>query len=147
VVIAYNYTVVVEKEKIIKQKINSMDTGSLGVMAGIVISLGLFTMIFGVIYLYKRERMAMIERGMDPRRYKPQSAPFQNLKWGLLLIGAGIGLFLAYTLDHTLFSKMSEMDNDGNVAIYFSLIAIFGGLGLFASYHIEKKEVEKEKTE
>lgn len=85
----------------------------------------------------------MIERGMDPRRYKPQSVPFQNLKWGLLLIGAGVGLFLAYTLDHTLFSKVNDMDDNGNVAIYFALIAIFGGLGLFASYHIEKKEVEK----
>lgn len=117
----------------------NMDTGNLGVMAGIVISLGFFAMIFGIIYLYKRERMAMIERGMDPRRYKPQSAPFQNLKWGLLLIGAGLGLFLAYLLDRTVF-KTADYD-DGNVAIYFALIAIFGGLGLFASYRIEKKEL------
>ena len=116
---------------------DNMDTGNLGIMAGIIISLGFFGMIFGIIYLYKRERMAMIERGMDPRRYKPQSAPYQNLKWGLLLIGAGFGLFLAYVLDYTVFK---DMDND-NVAIYFSLIAIFGGLGLFTSYRIEKKEI------
>jgi hypothetical protein len=116
---------------------DNMDTGNLGVMAGIIISLGFFAMIFGVIYLYKRERMAMIERGMDPRRYKPQSAPYQNLKWGLLLIGAGIGLFLAYTLDRTVFSHTQ----DDNEAIYFALIAIFGGLGLFASYRVEKKEI------
>ena len=64
---------------------DNMDTGNLGIMAGIIISLGFFGMIFGIIYLYKRERMAMIERGMDPRRYKPQSAPYQTLKWGLLL--------------------------------------------------------------
>jgi uncharacterized membrane protein len=116
---------------------DNMDTGNLGIMAGIIISLGFFAMIFGVFYLYKRERMAMIERGMDPRRYKPQSAPYQNLKWGLLLIGAGVGLFLAYTLDRTVFSRT---END-NVAIYFALIAIFGGLGLLASYRIEKKEI------
>ncbi|MBV8389096.1 MAG: hypothetical protein JO080_04780 [Mucilaginibacter sp.] len=113
-----------------------MDTGNLGIMAGIIISLGFFAMIFGVFYLYKRERMAMIERGMDPRRYKPQSAPYQTLKWGLLMIGAGLGLFLAYTLDRTVFKSME----DDNVAIYFALIAIFGGLGLFASYRMEKKE-------
>lgn len=83
----------------------------------------------------------MIERNMDPRRYKSQSAPFQNLKWGLLLIGAGLGLFLAFLLDAYAFR--SEY-NDGNPAIYFSLIAIFGGLGLFTSYRIEKKETEKE---
>jgi uncharacterized membrane protein len=116
---------------------DNMDTGNLGIMAGIIISLGFFAMIFGVFYLYKRERMAMIERGMDPRRYKPQSAPYQNLKWGLLLIGAGVGLFLAYTLDRTVFSRTE----DDNVAIYFALIAIFGGLGLLASYRIEKKEI------
>ncbi|MDB5154083.1 MAG: hypothetical protein JWR54_2834 [Mucilaginibacter sp.] len=116
---------------------DNMDTGNLGIMAGIIISLGFFGMIFGIIYLYKRERMAMIERGMDPRRYKPQSAPYQNLKWGLLLIGAGVGLFLAYTLDRTLFSRTQ----DDNAAVYFALIAIFGGLGLFASYRVEKKEL------
>src|SRR5437588_6087760 len=105
---------------------DNMDTGNLGIMAGIIISVGFFAMVFGIVYLYKRERMAMIERGMDPRRYKHQSAPFQNLKWGLLLIGAGVGLFLAYMLDHTAFKNFgSGFDNDANVAIYFALIAIF----------------------
>ena len=117
----------------------NMDTGNLGVMAGIIIVTGLWAMIFGIIYLYKRERMAMIERGMDPRRYKPQTAPYHNLKWGLLLIGAGLGLFLAYILDHTMFNHL----DDGSPAIYFALIAIFGSLGLFASYRIEKKETDK----
>lgn len=116
----------------------------LGVMVAIIVPLALFAMIFGIVYLAKRERMAMIERGMDPRRYKPQSAPFQNLKWGLLMIGAGLGLFLAYVLDNTAFSHLShQFDDDGNPAIYFSLIVIFGGAGLFISYLIEKKEADK----
>jgi len=119
-------------------------TAQLGVMAGIIIPLALFAMIFGVVYLSKRERMAMIERGMDPRRYKPQSAPFQTLKWGLLLIGAGVGLFLAFLLDNTAFSKMrGEFNDNPNVAIYFALIAIFGGAGLFVSFLMEKKETDK----
>ena len=121
---------------------DNMDTGNLGIMAGIIISLGFFGMIFGIIYLYKRERMAMIERGMDPRRYKPQSAPYQTLKWGLLFIGAGLGLLLANILCRTIF-KTSDFDDADNVAIYFSLIAIFGGLGLFASYRTEKKEISE----
>ena len=119
-------------------------TAELGVLMCIIVPIALFIMIFGITYLNKRERMAMIERGMDPRRYKPQTAPFHTLKWGLLLIGAGFGLFLAYTLDHTVFSKLSEMDDDGNVAIYFALIAIFGGIGLFLSYRMEKKEGDKD---
>ena len=120
-------------------------TAGLGILMCIIVSVALFIMIFGIVYLSKRERMAMIERGMDPRRYKPQSAPFQYLKWGLLLIGAGVGLFLAFLLDHTAFKNIgNEFDNDGNVAIYFALIAIFGGLGLFSSYLIEKKHHDKE---
>jgi hypothetical protein len=121
-----------------------MDTGNLGVLAGIIISLGFFALIFAVFYLYKREKMAMIERGMDPRLYKPRSAPYQNLKWGLLLIGAGLGLFLATILDHTMMSLINPNDN-GNPAIYFALIGLFGGLGLVVSYIIEKKNtIDKE---
>jgi len=120
------------------------DVAKLAITAGILISTAFFAMIFGIVYLNKREKMAMIERGMDPRRYKPQSAPFQNLKWGLLLIGAGTGLFFAYLLGHTVFSRVGDMEDGGNVAIYFALIAIFGGLGLFLSYRIEKKEADKE---
>lgn len=119
-------------------------TGELGVLAGILIPTALFAMIFGIVYLAKRERMAMIERGMDPRRSKPQSAPYQTLKWGLLLIGAGAGLFFAYLLDHTVFNHMrGEFNDDGNVAIYFALIAVFGGCGLFMSFLMEKRESDK----
>jgi multisubunit Na+/H+ antiporter MnhB subunit len=115
-----------------------MDTGNLALLMVIIVSLGLFVMIFGIAYLSKREKLAMIERGMDPRSYKPQSAPYQNLKWGLLLVGVGVGLFLAFVLGHTVFHSVSD---DDIAALYFSLIAIFGGGGLFLSYRIEKKEV------
>ena len=122
-----------------------MENENLALMIPIVISTALFAMIFGIVYLTKRERMAMIERGMDPRRYKPQSAPFHTLKWALLLIGAGFGLFLAYLLDHTAFKNVGGGFDDGdNVAIYMGLIAIFGGLGLFLSYLIEKKHIDSE---
>jgi len=114
-----------------------METAQLGVLAGILVPLGFFTMIFGIVYLNKREKLSMIERGMDPRSYKPQSAPYQNLKWGLLLIGSGIGLFLAFILDHTIFRYM----DDEAFFLYVALIAIFGGAGLILSYRIEKKEV------
>ncbi|RKR81351.1 hypothetical protein BDD43_1496 [Mucilaginibacter gracilis] len=112
-----------------------MDTANLGILAGIIISLSTFALIFSVFYLYKREKMAMIERGMDPRIYKQQSAPYQTLKWGLLLMGSGLGLFIAFVLDHKVFT------DDGHVApIYFSMIGLFGGLGLLASFLVEKKQ-------
>jgi len=127
-------------------------TPEFGIMMVIIVNVALFAMIFGIVYLTKRERLAMIERGMDPRRYKPQTAPFQNLKWGLLLIGCGVGLFLAYLLDNTLFNNFgthNKFDDDfsSNWIIYFALVTIFGGLGLFASYRIEKRENDKEKVD
>lgn len=118
-----------------------MDEGTLGVLIPILVPIAMFAMIFGIVYLYKRERMAMIERGMDPRRYKPQSAPYQTLKWGLLLIGAGLGLCLAYILQTSVFH------DDENPAMYFGLIAIFGGLGLFISFLMEKKSGEIKSNE
>ena len=127
-----------------------MDQGNTASLIPMVVGLGFFAMVFGIVYLYKRERMAMIERGMDPRRYKSQLAPYQNLKWGLLLIGSGLGLFFAFLLDNFAFRVQYAGTNPANYypsdnpAIYFSLIAIFGGLGLFASYRIEKKETEKD---
>ncbi len=96
--------------------------------------------IFGLRYMANKERMAMIEKGMDIGAVKAQPQPYRNLKWGLLLIGAGLGLFLAFVLDQTIFKVTDGVNTDKNVPIYFALIALFGGLGLFVSYLIEKKE-------
>jgi hypothetical protein len=111
-----------------------------GALAGVLIPLGLSLMIFGIVYLQKRENLAMIEKGMNPKENKDRTAPYKNLKWGLLLIGAGAGLFLAYLMDNFILrGQPGAHSHDGNEAIYFSLIAIGGGLGLFGSYKMEKK--------
>jgi hypothetical protein len=112
----------------------------------ILMSLGICAMVFGIRYMQNRENMAMIEKGLDPKikPLKPRPAPFRNLKWGLLLVGAGIGLFIAYLLDNTALYRVGHDSfgaNGANVAIYFALIAIGGGLGLISSYRIEKKEL------
>ena len=120
------------------------------VLIPIVMFAGGFAMIFGIVYLRTRQNMAMIEKGMNPREFANRPAPYKNLKWALLLIGAGAGLFLAYTLDtyvlkHTYVTETfgsntyHRRTDDDNPAIYFALIAIGGGLGLFGSYRMEKK--------
>jgi hypothetical protein len=108
-------------------------------------SLALCALLFGIRYFNNRENMAMIEKGLDPK-LKPERrpAPFRNLKWGLLLVGSGIGLFLAYLLDNTILYSVrlripNDFDHDANVPIYFALIAIGGGIGLIMSYRIERK--------
>ena len=108
----------------------------------IVMFAGFFAMVFGIVYLRTRQNLAMIEKGMNPKEFADRPAPYKNLKWAMLLIGAGVGLFLAYLLDNYVLINNQPLDyhnDERNVPIYFSLIAIGGGLGLFASYKIEKK--------
>lgn len=99
---------------------------------------GGFAMIFGIYYLKTRQNLAMIEKGMNPKEFANRPAPYKNLKWALLLIGSGIGLFVAYMLDNYVLGVQNFHDEE-NPAIYFSLVAIGGGLGLFGSYKMEKK--------
>lgn len=111
----------------------------------ILSSLALCALLFGIRYFNNRENMAMIEKGLDPKlKQERRPAPFRNLKWGLLLVGSGMGLFLAYLLDNTLLYGVrhripNEFDSGANVPIYFALIAIGGGIGLIMSYRIERK--------
>jgi hypothetical protein len=107
------------------------------VLIPIVIFAGGFAMIFGIVYLRTRENMAMIDKGMNPKRYANLPAPFRSLKLGLLLAGAGAGLLLAYIIDHNTDTAHRPEP------IYFGLIAIGGGLGLIGSYAMEKKVWEK----
>jgi hypothetical protein len=111
------------------------------ILVPILFFLGLFATILGIRYLQNQENMLRIQNGMDPGTRKPKSPTFIILKIGLLLIGAGLGLFTAFVLDNTI---MNYNEHNNNPSLYFSLIAIFGGLGLFISHLIEMKE-SKEK--
>jgi hypothetical protein len=121
------------------------------VLIPILIPLGGCALIFGLVYLKSRENMAMIEKNMNPKQYANRPAPYRNLKTGLLLLGAGIGLMLAY------FITQYMLHDDENPALWFAFIGIGGGLGLIASYRMEQpvwkewmeedKRVEKEREE
>ena len=104
-------------------------------IAVVMIPLAFFMLIFGIVYLQKRENLAMLEKGYNPREKINRPAPYANLKWGLLLFGAGVGLTLSY------FITQYMLHDQENPALWFAFIAIGGGLGLIASYRIEKKEL------
>lgn len=124
-----------------------MDAGE--VLIPVVMFAGGFAMTFGIFYLKTRQNLAMIDKGMNPKEFANRPAPYKNLKWALLLIGSGAGLLVAYLLDqlvlkHQFFTEtingsVIQHRIEDNPAIYFALIAIGGGLGLFGSYRIEKK--------
>jgi drug/metabolite transporter (DMT)-like permease len=101
----------------------------------ILVPISLFAMVFGLVYLKSRENLSMIEKGMNPKEFANRPAPYRNLKNGLLLLGAGIGLALAYIITKYM------LHDEENPALWFALIGIGGGLGLIGSYKIEKKEL------
>jgi hypothetical protein len=104
-------------------------------------------MIFGLRYLKNKENMSMIEKGLNPQQFVSQPKPYQYLKFALLLVGVGVGLLFAYLLDLFVL-PMGRYGHDGNPAIYFSMLGIFGGLGLVVSFLIEKKQwLDKQKDQ
>lgn len=111
-----------------------MDVEIIGVMVPIILIISVAIM---VVYLRKyqnQERMAMIDKGVNPELFakKPnQSNPSVTLRFSLLLIGIGAGILLGYFLDRKF--GMEEV-------AYFSMLFIFGGIGLGAAYLIEEKK-------
>ncbi len=107
----------------------------MGILLPIIISLGAFLMIFGFEYLRNRERMALIERGMDPNPTLKRKGPSIHtvLRTSLLLLGVGAGLGIAYLID---ISRAIKGDTD---PLYFSMLFIFGGLGLLISFFVERR--------
>ena len=103
----------------------------------ILISLGVFAAIFGIVYVAvtakNRERLAMIDKGMNPfENRKPRSSNTNSLlKWSLLIIGLGLGVFFGSLLDTT--TAIAEE------ASYFGSILFFGGAGLLLAFLISKK--------
>ncbi|RLJ73470.1 DUF6249 domain-containing protein [Pedobacter alluvionis] len=116
------------------------------ILVPISLFLGAFAMIFGIRYLSNKEKMAMIERGIDPGVHKATPKPFLSLKFGLLLVGLGIGLLVAlFTVRGMFGSDITHSEEGQAVAIYFGCIGIFGGLGLIVSYVVEKKWFDNNK--
>jgi hypothetical protein len=121
-----------------------------GELVAITFFIGAFAMIFGIRHLTNKEKMAMIERGIDPGLQKSTPKPFLSLKFGLLLVGLGLGLLIAMITANAMFGDFKSgmgMHNheDEQAALYFGCIGIFGGLGLITSYFVEKKWLDQQK--
>lgn len=101
----------------------------------IFVPIALFASIVLIIYFIvrRKERLALIEKGMDAGIFKDEEASGNSsLKYGILLIGLAIGSFIGYVLDE--YAGMSE-----EVA-YFSMLTLFGGISLLIFHFIAKKE-------
>ena len=108
----------------------------------ILVPISIFAACFGIVYVVvtarNREKMAMIEKGVDPKDFisKPKNYSHSVITWALLLVGVGIGLFLGSVLET--YTDIPEEP------AYFACALLFGGLGLTGAYLIAKKNKAKD---
>jgi preprotein translocase subunit YajC len=107
-------------------------------MAGeFLIPITLFALIFGIVYLFirRKERLTLIEKGVNATIFEPLQTGSASLKWGLLFVGIGIGILLGRLL--IAYTCIEEP------VAYFSMICLFGGIGLIVYYLISKSLMKK----
>ena len=112
--------------------------GILGVMIPIVAIVGGLSLGFAGFYLRYRERMEMIARGIDISKLDSPKRPKNRLRSAFIVLGAGIGLLLAYVLCNT--AIVDSHPGEDHTVIYFGFVATFVGLGMVLSHVLEKKE-------
>jgi hypothetical protein len=102
----------------------------------LLVSIAAFAGIFGIFYVFlmtrNRERMAMLERGVDPSLFTSKSnSSFQTLKLGMLCVGIAIGILIGHLL-----YRNNWLDES---AAYLSMIFLFGGISLILNFIFERK--------
>jgi len=104
---------------------------------GVLIPFAFFALVFGSLYIYlttrNKERLALIEKGASPDLFKAkpaESSGYTTFKAGLFLIGIALGIVAGYFLTD------AGMDE---TAAYFSMIFLFGGIGLTISFLLQGK--------
>ena len=107
----------------------------------ILIPLGFFAVVFASLYVYlttrNKERLALIEKGASPELFKTKSnagSEYGSFKLGLFLIGIALGIVAGY------FLQDAGMDEG---PAYFSMIFLFGGIGLVVSFLLQGKFEKK----
>lgn len=106
----------------------------------VLVYFGIPALIVVVYYLARdskhKERMALIEKGLDPSVYMKEEEPYHKaLMWGLLILGIGLGAFVGYIL--YAYAGLSQAYAVPTMAL------VFGGLGLIGFYVYRRKTETK----
>ena len=114
-------------------------------MSEILIPIVLFLSIFGIVYVYlmtrNKERLSMIEKGIDLSQLhsnngNPSPLKYWVIKVGFLMIGIALGIIVG---------SMASKSFLNEEEAYPSMVLLFGGMSLIASYFVEKKLRENAK--
>ena len=106
----------------------------------VFIPISMFASLAIILWIYftnrNKERMALIEKGADAKLFKTKGSRLTTLKWGMLLIGVGVGILFGNIIANST-SLLEEVS-------YFSMIFLFGGGSLISYYLIAGKLEKKE---
>ncbi|HHL52832.1 MAG TPA: hypothetical protein ENJ39_05600 [Flammeovirgaceae bacterium] len=106
-----------------------------GLLHTIVVFGTLLAIVYILVSSRHKERLALIEKGMDAGKLKASGGcRFCSLKIALLAIGIGIGILLGNLLD------INGLDED---VAYPAMIFIMGGIGLLSGYLIANRHARK----
>ncbi len=100
---------------------------------GILVPIAFFASIYGIFYLFvrRRERLALIEKGLTAKIFNIESNISSSLKYGIFCIGIAVGFLIGELLCE--FTRINE-----GIA-YLSMIFLFGGISLVIYYFIARK--------
>jgi len=108
----------------------------------ILIPISLFGSLFGILYIYfmtrNKERLALIEKGVSAELFSnPINSGKWNLKLGIMAIGVGVGIVIG-----NLFVTIGLLNEE---VAYPSMVFIFAGVGLVASYYLTEGKKSESK--
>ncbi len=106
-------------------------------MEGLFVPIGFFLAIFAILYVYwttrTKERLALVEKGLDAGIFKGECSQLALVKWGIFLIAVGVGVVAGFALSRAI----------DEVVAFFTAILVCGGLGLIVAYVVTSKLLKK----
>jgi len=103
-----------------------------------LVPIAFFALVYGIFHLFirRKERLALIEKGVTASIFNKDANVSPSLKYGILFIGIAIGFLMGEIL------YQNTSINEG--VSYLSMIFFFGGAGLIVYYIIARKHLRKE---
>jgi len=103
-----------------------------------LVPVSFFALVYGIFHLFirRKERLALIEKGVTASIFNKEADVSPSLKYGILFIGIAIGFLMGEIL------YLNTSINEG--VAYLSMIFFFGGAGLIVYYLIARKHLRKE---
>jgi len=134
-------------------------------MEPVIVFVAMCATAFGISYYFlftrNKERLALIQAGADATLFK--TAPSQGPSWtfsialvlGVLAMGIGLGVFLAFTVEQFFIAQQYQLAKDGLVEyaqtefpqIYVMAVFFFGGLGLVTSFYLLRNIRKKDQKD